>query len=214
MSTHQSVFPELKKVIESLHPEKIPAEREKILQPLIESLQSKIENKEEVRLQFICTHNSRRSHFSQVWAQTLAHYFNMNNVFCYSGGTESTSLFPMVAETLKNSGFQVNTISEDSNPVYAIKFSENEYPVIGFSKKFDDPFNPQSNFVAVLTCSQADADCPFIPGAEQRISIPYDDPKDFDNTSLQTEKYQETNRQIANELYFVFSKIKSFNGNN
>lgn len=213
MNKSQSLFPELEGVIKELQSDSISAERKAILRPLIDFLRSKTENKEEVRLNFICTHNSRRSHFTQVWAQTFAHYFQINSVFCYSGGTESTALFPMVAETLKKSGFKIQSISEGPNPVYAIKFAENEHPVIGFSKKYDEPFNPQSVFAAVMTCSQADAECPFIPGAEKRIPIPFEDPKTFDLTPEQAEKYQETNLQIATELYHVFSKIESPHGN-
>lgn len=214
MNKGPSLFPELEEFIKKLNTKTISAERKENLRTLIDFLRSKTENKEEVRLNFICTHNSRRSHFSQVWAQTFAYYFGIHSVFCYSGGTESTALFPMVAETLKKSGFNIQVICEVANPIYAIKFSENVHPVIAFSKKFDNPFNPESGFAAVMTCSQADADCPFIPGAEKRIPIPFEDPKAFDDTPKQAEKYQETNLQIATELYYVFSKISSSNGRN
>ncbi|AVR47027.1 protein-tyrosine-phosphatase [Christiangramia fulva] len=209
MSTSQSLFPQLENIIKNLQPANIPAERKEILRPLIDFISLKVENKQEVRLNFICTHNSRRSHFSQVWAQSLAFYFGIKSVVCYSGGTESTALFPTVAEILRNSGFIVYKISEAKNPVYAVKYAENEHPVIGFSKKFDDPFNPQSGFAAVMTCSGAESECPFIRGAQERIPMSFEDPKAFDHTSRQAEKYQETNLQIATELYYVFSKIGS-----
>nr|HMQ44406.1 protein-tyrosine-phosphatase [Mariniflexile sp.] len=137
-----------------------------------------------------------------------AYYFNIKNVLCYSGGTESIALFPMVAETLQNSGFEIEKLSEGNNPIYSIKYAENEHPIMGFSKKFDAPFNPKSGFVAILTCSQADAGCPFIAGAEARIPIMFDDPKIFDNTPQQARKYNERSIQIANELYYVFSQIQ------
>ena len=137
----------------------------------------------------------------------MATYFNIKNVNCYSGGTEATALFPMVAETLKNQGFQIQKLSETSNPVYAIKFSENEHPVIGFSKSYEDPFNPTSEFAAVMTCSQADGGCPFIAGAEKRVPITFEDPKAFDNTPQQAEKYAERSIQIATELFYIFSQI-------
>ena len=100
-------------------------------------------------------------------------------------------------------------ISEGNNPIFSIKYAENESPVVGFSKKFDNPFNPQSEFAAIMTCSQADNDCPFIPGAEKRIPIPFEDPKLFDNTPQQNEKYKERSLQIASELFYVFSQIQS-----
>lgn len=208
MTTAQSsLFSEIEKLIKKLNPQTISNERKAVLKPLTEFIQSKVSNNQEIRINFICTHNSRRSHLSQVWAQTIASYFNIENVFCYSGGTEATALFPMVAETLRNSGFKIKTISEGNNPVYSIKYADNEYPIIGFSKKLDDDFNPKSEFAAIMTCSQADGGCPFITGAEKRIPITFEDPKVFDSTPQQAEKYIERSLQIATELFYVFSQI-------
>ena len=203
------VFHTIEKTIAALDVATIPKERKETLQPLIAFIQKKQQTKQEIRLNFICTHNSRRSHLSQVWAQTMAYHFNIQNVCCYSGGTEATALFPMAAETLKNSGFEINMLSEGKNPVYAIKYAENQHPIIGFSKKFDDAFNPTSEFAAILTCSQADEGCPFIAGAEKRFPITFEDPKAFDNTPQQAQKYKERSLQIATELYYVFSQINS-----
>ena len=193
--------------IEQLQIEAISDERKAILQPLINYIQLKTTENNTVNLNFICTHNSRRSHLSQVWAQAMASYFDIKNVLCYSGGTEATALFPVVAKTLENTGFQIETLSNGSNPVYSIKYSKNAHPVIGFSKTFDDEFNPTSTFAAIMTCSSADQGCPFIGGSEQRIPITYDDPKAFDNTPQQLEKYKERSLQIATELKYVFSNI-------
>ena len=202
------LFQEIEDVIVNLKPERISDERKTVLQSLVDFIQSKVSNHQEIRINFICTHNSRRSHLSQVWAQTMAHHFNIKNVFCYSGGTESTALLPMVAETLKKTGFQIKTISEGNNPVYSIKYAENEHPVIGFSKKLDDDFNPKSEFAAIMTCDSANEACPVVPGAEKRIPITFEDPKAFDNTPQQAEKYHERSLQIATELFYVFSLIK------
>ena len=206
-SNNTIIFPEILKVIDSLKFKSITEERKIILQPLVDFIQTKVANQEEVRLNLICTHNSRRSHLSQVWAQTAASYYNVKNVFCYSGGTEATALFPMDAKTLENQGFKIKIISEGKNPVYSIKYAESEHPIIGFSKTYDDDFNPQSDFAAILTCSQADGGCPFIAGAERRIPITFEDPKAFDNTSQQAEKYEERSVQIATEMFYVFSQI-------
>ena len=194
--------------VSQLDTDAIPQERKQILDLLSGYIQKKVNKKESIRLNFICTHNSRRSHLSQVWAQTLAHHFGVRNLSCYSGGTEATALFPMVATTLANTGFEVQMLSEGKNPVYTIKFAENEHPVICFSKTMDDAFNPTSDFAAIMTCSQADEGCPFVPGAEKRIPITYDDPKAFDNTPQQAEKYSERSKQIATEMCYIFSKIK------
>ncbi len=203
------LYSEIETLIKELNPQSIPDERKAALQPLTDFIQSKVTTGQEIRINFICTHNSRRSHLSQVWAQTMANYFNIKNVFCYSGGTEATALFAMVAETLRNSGFKVKSISEGDNPIYSIKYADNEHPIIGFSKKLDDDFNPKSKFAAIMTCSQADGGCPFIAGAEKRIPITYEDPKAFDNTPQQAEKYNERSLQIATELFYVFSQINS-----
>lgn len=208
-SKKSNLFLEIETTIETLNPKNISEERKVILQPLIDFIQLKVLNSQEIRINFICTHNSRRSHLAQVWAQTMAFYFNIKNVFCYSGGTEATALFPMVAETLQNSGFQINTISKNDNPVYSIKYADNEHPIIGFSKILNDDFNPKSGFCAVLTCDSANEACPIVFGAEKRIPITFEDPKVFDDTPQQAEKYNERSLQIATEMFYVFSQINS-----
>lgn len=186
----------------------ISDKRKEVLQLLVDFIQSKVNANEEIRLNFICTHNSRRSHLSQIWAQAMALHFKIQNVFCYSGGTEATAMFPKVAETLENQGFQIQKLSESENPVYAVKYDENAHPIICFSKKYDDAFNPTSKFTAIMTCSSADQGCPFIAGAEKRIPIQYEDPKAFDGTDLMNEKYAERSLEIASEMHYVFSQIK------
>ncbi|MEX0998032.1 MAG: protein-tyrosine-phosphatase [Flavobacteriaceae bacterium] len=203
----KKLSPNIESTIHSLDIASINEERKIVLQPLIDFIQSKVKTQERININFICTHNSRRSHLSQVWAQTMGYHFGIDNLFCYSGGTEATALFPMASKTLENQGFEVNTLSEGKNPVYTIKFADNAHPVIGFSKTYDDAFNPKSGFAAIMTCSQADAGCPFIAGAEKRIPITYEDPKAYDNTPQQAEKYTERSIQIATELFYVFSKI-------
>lgn len=207
-STKTNLFPEIENTISTLNFKSISEKRKIVLQPLIDFIQRKSNEQKEIRLNLICTHNSRRSHLSQVWAQTAAAHYGIKNVFCYSGGTEATALFPMAAKTLAKQGFQIKTIAEGNNPIYAIKYNENAHPIIGFSKTFDDDFNPQSEFAAILTCSSADQGCPFIAGAEVRIPITFEDPKAFDNTPQQAEKYEERSVQIATELFYVFSQIK------
>lgn len=202
-------FNTLNDIISSLDISTISKERKQILDILKTYIQTKKDNHQNINLNFICTHNSRRSHLSQIWAQTMANNFKIKNVFCYSGGTEATAMFTVVEETLKKQGFHIDKLSNEKNPVYAIKFSDNNNPIICFSKTFDADFNPSSNFAAIMTCSHADENCPFIAGAEQRIPVRYDDPKAFDNTPQQLEKYRERSLQIATELFYVFSQINS-----
>ena len=202
------LFKQIETTITSLHFDTISNERKEDLKPLIDYIQNKVNENSNVNLNFICTHNSRRSHLSQVWAQAASHHYNVKNVYCYSGGTEATALFPMAEKTLRNAGFEINKLSEEKNPVYSIKYSENEPSIIGFSKKYDSSFNPKSEFAALMTCSHADENCPFIPGAEKRIPVRYNDPKAFDNTPQQEEKYEERSNEIATEMLYIFSQIK------
>jgi arsenate reductase len=201
---YKTLVSQIREIIEN-HP--VSEGRRRVLQPLVDYVQYRMSQKKPVRLHCICTHNSRRSHLTQIWAQTAAAFFNIPDVCCYSGGTEETALFPVIAETLSGQGFFIGKISEGSNPVYGIKYAENEPPIVGFSKKYDHFFNPALDFAAIMTCSQADADCPIIPGAEKRISLSYEDPKISDGTSDQKAVYLERSRQIAAEMMYVFSKI-------
>ena len=203
------MFQNLCNTIENVSKISVSKERQETLNGLVNYVQNKVNTNEDIRLNFICTHNSRRSHLSQIWAQTMAFYFNIKNVFCYSCGTEATAMFPKVGKILANQGFEIQQLSTSDNPVYAIKYSENEAPIIAFSKTYFDVFNPKSNFGAIITCNNADQGCPMVFGAEARFSIKYDDPKAFDGTNLMNEKYTEKSLQIASEMYFVFSQIKN-----
>ncbi len=185
----------------------IPEARKKALSQLSDFVKTQLQENGIANLVFICTHNSRRSHLSQVWAQVAAHHFGIKNVFSYSGGTEATALFPSAAKALEEAGLQIIKLAEVENPIYSIKYAENEVPLIGFSKRFDNSFNPTNGYAAIMTCTHADQNCPFIPDAAKRISLPYEDPKAFDNTPQQAEKYAERCRDIARELLFVFSKV-------
>lgn len=198
----------IREIITQLSTERISEERKIVLQPLIEFISSKTSKNEEVRLNFICTHNSRRSHLSQIWAQSIAFYYHIENVFCYSGGTEATAMFTKVAETLTNQGFEILKLSETENPVYAVKFAENEHAVICFSKKYNDDFNPKSAFAAILTCDSADENCPIVYGAEARIPIKYEDPKKSDGTPEMNETYFNRSLEIATEMKFVFENLR------
>ena len=192
-----------------LLPKEISQERKIILQPLYEYLKNKTLNNQCIRLNFICTHNSRRSIFSQVWAQSLAHYFNLKNIFCYSGGTETTSVFPKVIEVLGHQGFETQPISQPPNTVYAIKYDAQETPVICFSKMYHHAFNPASGFAAIMTCNEAHQGCPLVSGAEARFPVNYIDPKIYDATEFQLQKYTQTSLEIAAEWFWIFNKVTS-----
>ncbi len=204
---NNTLFKNVSETIASLDISSVSSERKDILNPLVDYLKDKIESKQPIRLNFICTHNSRRSHLSQIWAQTMAAYFNIENVSCYSGGTEATAMFPKVGETLINQGFKIKKLSEASNPVYSVKHSENAPSVIAFSKKYNDDFNPASAFAAIMTCSSADKGCPMVFGCDKRVAVTYEDPKKSDGTPEQTETYFNRSLEIATEMKYVFSSL-------
>lgn len=193
--------------IEKLDILEISKERLDILEPIINHISEEIKVNKRINLNFICTHNSRRSHLSQVWAQTIAKFYNITNVYCFSGGTEVTAMFPSSGIALEDAGFIVKKLTDSKNPIYSISSDENALPIIGFSKRYDDDFNPENDFTAILTCSSADKDCPYIPGANKRIALTYEDPKAFDNTPQQREMYFVRSKQIATEMKYIFSKV-------
>jgi arsenate reductase len=160
-----------------------------------------------VNLVYICTHNSRRSHFGQIWAKVASEYYNFKNVNTYSGGTEATSFNTNAINALKKVGFNIKPINIEKNTLFHVFYDDQQEPIECFSKVYDDLKNPQSEFAAIMTCSDAEENCPFIPGVELRVGTTYDDPKTFDNTPEQDEKYGERCKQIALETLYVFSKI-------
>jgi arsenate reductase len=201
------MYNKLENSIKTIRTIEIPENRKKTLAPLIQYIQSKIELKKSINLNFICTHNSRRSQFSQVWAHTAAQYFDVK-VNCYSGGVEVTAFNSRAVESLIRSGFKIQH-DESENPRYMVYISDDTEPLVAFSKLFDNPVNQAEKFAAIMTCSHADENCPFIPGTEKRIAVNYEDPKEFDDTPLETEKYDERSFQIASEMFHVFSNLKT-----
>lgn len=200
------LLPELEKTLDQVKSLNISEERKETLKVLIDYIQSKIDQGKEINLNFICTHNSRRSQFTQIWAQTVADYFGIP-ANCYSGGVEVTAFNERAVASIKRSGFKVSSKGE-VNPTYFILNSNDGEPTSAFSKLFDDPINRADQFAAIMTCSHADENCPFIPGTEKRIPVRYDDPKEFDDTPQEAEKYDERSMQIASELFYVFSQVK------
>lgn len=200
------MFPKITEVISQVDLESIPEYRKELLNPIREFIQSKIEKNEAMALNFICTHNSRRSHLSQIWAQVMVDYFDLKHIYCYSGGTEATAMFPKIIETLILQGFEIEKLHDASNSIYAIKYDEKAPAIIGFSKAYTHFYNPKSDFVAMMTCNDADENCPVVFGASSRFALNYEDPKRYDDTPIMNQKYLERSIQIASEMYYLFEK--------
>ena len=201
------MFPELTTFISALSVSKISLDRKLILQDIIEFITNKQADNEPVKLNFICTHNSRRSQLAQIWAQTAASYFNLN-IACFSGGVEVTAFNKNAVSAIERAGFAISKEGEE-NPIYLVKHTSINPGITVFSKLYDDVVNPNKGFAAIMTCSEADENCPFIPGAEVRIPLLYEDPKEFDNTPVMAEKYQQRSKQIATEMFYIFSQINA-----
>lgn len=187
--------------------ESIPLSRKRDLDNLTDYINSSLKNYKKAQLTFICTHNSRRSHLCQIWAQAASRYYEIGDVFCYSGGTEVTALFPKVVDTLKGQGLEITFKKKKKNPNYFIEYSEIMPPIKAFSKKYDHKSNPKSEFAAIMTCDHASENCPVVLGADQRIALTYEDPKASDGTDQQDEVYASRSIQIATEMKYVFSKV-------
>lgn len=159
------------------------------------------------RLTFLCTHNSRRSHLSQLWAAVAAAVYRVPGVETFSGGTEATAFNPRAVSALQRAGFEITARDATANPRYAVRFGPEAAVLECFSKVYHEPPNPRRAYCAVMTCTQADEACPVVSGATRRISLPYDDPKAADDTPEEARRYDERCAQIARELLFAFSQV-------
>jgi arsenate reductase len=185
----------------------IPGERKENLEAIAHYVGARIGAGRPARLTFICTHNSRRSHMSQIWAQTAAAHYGVDNVATFSGGTEATEFDRRAVAALRRAGFVIDRVEGERNAVYAVRYGEGAPVMKAFSKVYDAKSNPSEDYCAVMTCSQADKNCPVVRGASLRVSIPYDDPKDFDGSDQETAKYDERCRQISGEMLYLFSLV-------
>lgn len=201
-----NLYPTLQPYIEKAQALPISEDRKAVLQVLIDYIQQKVDQNQEINLNFICTHNSRRSQFSQIWGKVAAAFYGID-INSFSGGVEVTAFNERAVASIKRFGFKVSKEGE-SNPKYFVFYSNDEDPIVTFSKVYDDAANALYGFAAVMTCSHADENCPFIPGAEARIPVRYEDPKAFDDTDQEAEMYDTRSLQIASELLYVFSRIK------
>ena len=185
--------------------ESVPDERQEKLKVLVSYIKAQVSAGQPILLNFICTHNSRRSHLGQIWAAVAAEAHGVGNVTTFSGGTEATAFNPRAVVAVTRAGLQLDSSGGD-NPRYQVTFSESAEPVVCFSKCFDDAANPSADFAAVMTCNDADKNCPVIVGAT-RISLPYRDPKEADDTPQEAERYDERCLQVAVEMLWVFEQV-------
>lgn len=183
----------------------ISPQRKLTLDVLVDFIQTQLLQKNLVRLNFICTHNSRRSQFAQLWACFMSSYYRVNSA-SFSGGVQTTAFNERVIACLKSQGFDINSLSSGENPHYALSYEDVQLGTY-FSKHYQDSPNPKAEFAAVMTCSDADHNCPIIPGAIQRIPLRYQDPKQFDQTTEEKQGYLKKSIEIATEMKYVFMSV-------
>lgn len=207
----ESFFPALKEHLASRVQEfgLIPDQRKSELEKLATYIQNRRSQLLPAKLIFVCTHNSRRSHLSQIWARVAADYYGVDAIETYSGGTEATAFNPRAVAALQRAGLQImSNDSMASNPLYQVTSSDTGKPQLCFSKLLDAPTNPSADYCAVMTCSQADEACPVVPGCDLRLPIRYDDPKVADDTEQEANRYDERSNQICREMLYLISMVK------
>jgi hypothetical protein len=209
-SSEEDVLEPVRPYVEKLINEfdQIPADRQKELKKVALFIRTKIQAGEPAQLTFICTHNSRRSHLAQIWTQTAAAYYDVEGVKAFSGGTEATAMNIRTVDALRRVGFSLTESSSGSNPVYLVKFSDTNPEIRGYSKVYSAEGNPKNNYAAIMTCSQADKNCPVVEGSTLRVATPYDDPKAADGTPEETARYDERTQQIGREMFYMISQVK------
>lgn len=187
--------------------DKIDDPRKAMLDGLSNYLSSVYQKQETPKLIVICTHNSRRSHMGQLWLAAAAAYYGLPHIETYSGGTEGTAFYPSAVDAMRTIGFQIVGDQTQDNPHYLIQWRSDMTPYEAFSTRFDAPPNPTANFGAIMVCTSADEACPIVSGADFRVALPFDDPKAFDGTALESAKYLERSKDIAREMLYVMSQV-------
>lgn len=206
------MFPEIELMISKLvlNFNSISSARKLQLDELACHLKLALSSSNKLNLLFVCTHNSRRSHMGQLWGRLAANYYKVENANSFSAGTEVTELNSNVIDMLQNNGFMVSTIQNVLNSAYVIEFGVNQ-SLTCFSKLIDHEANPRRDFFALMMCTEAEANCPFVAGAIHRFGLPFDDPKAYDNTLKVSDAYLSTFEEIGVQILYLFNQIKHEN---
>ena len=205
MTTREQLFPNLQKYFQRLEATYagISAERKALLLPIRAYIEERKEARKIIQITVVCTHNSRRSHFGQLWLKAAAYYYGISNFYTFSGGVEATAFNPRAVAAMERAGFEVAFAETSANPLYTFSLGDSLPKERCYSKRFDAVDNPHGDFAAIMVCTDADENCPVIPGAEKRFSLPFIDPKVADDTLEEAEVYDLRCEQMARELAYV-----------
>jgi protein-tyrosine-phosphatase len=207
--TNAGLLPPLRPYVNEVAGEldSVSAERKVVLNEIVTSITAQLETGQPAQLTFICTHNSRRSHMSQIWAQTAAYYYGLDKVRAYSGGTEATACNCRTVTAMRRAGFEITDATTGDNPIYLVRYASDRPPIRAYSKLYNGDANPKRDFIALMTCSAADKSCPVVQGAIARYAIHYVDPRLCDDTPTETAAYNERCREIAREMFYIMSEV-------
>jgi hypothetical protein len=172
----------------------------------------------------ICTGNSRRSILGATMGNVAAAYYGMPEVRFHSGGTAPTACNVRTVTALKAIGVEIEPTGTEAtrgepqtaNPVYRIRWGSSGEtggggPVMEateFSKRYDNPANPQNGFAALMVCGEADAGCPVVRGSALRVSVPYLDPKIYDGGAFEAAKYAERRDDMGRLMLAVMMQAR------
>lgn len=200
--------PAIQALAENLFAQSVSPERRAPLDALAKTVAAERRETGTANLTFICTHNSRRSHLSQVLAATAAAFQGVEGINCYSGGTEATACNERTVAAFERAGFPVRRITDGDNPVYEITHDTDAPPLRAWSKVYNQDGNPASGYIAVMTCTHADEHCPVVLGAKHRASLPFRDPKEADDTPEEAATYDARLREIGAEMFYLMRMVK------
>ena len=186
----------------------VSAERRQVLDHIATDILGQLQAGHPAQLTFICTHNSRRSHMSQIWAQTAACYYGLDGIQAFSGGTQATACNCRTVAAMRRVGFAIEDATTGDNPIYLVRYAENRPRIRAYSKLYNADGNPKRDFIALMTCSVADQTCPVVEGAVARYPIHYADPRLCDDTPTETAAYNDRCREIAREMFYIMSKVR------
>jgi arsenate reductase len=187
--------------------DRITEERKIVLQHLAACIRQSIADYDRVDMLYVCTHNARRSHFGQVAAALAAAFYGIEQVYTYSAGTETTHVHIQTIKAIEALGCTAHKMDETSNPKYQINFGGADL-LTCYSKTIHDNVLPMHQYIAVMTCTDAEQNCPFLPLATFRIGLPYTDPKIADGTGNEALIYAACLEEILTESLYVFAQLK------
>lgn len=213
-TTGPGLLPALQPYVQEVAGEldRVPADRRAVLGAIAADITARLAAGKPADLTFICTHNSRRSHMSQIWAQTAAYHYGLDQVSTYSGGTDVTACNCRTVTAMRRAGFDIQDATTGDNPLYLVRYAGDRPPIRAYSKRYNADANPQRDFIALMTCSSADKSCPIVSGAIARHAIHYTDPRLCDDTPTETTAYNERCREIAREMFYLMAEVQRRRG--